>query len=86
MRVRVNLYQYQNSLTYDDVRTPERGTSVGVRGFSGETTEEFRRMNKLSTVNPRRPMFVPCSGVLALHRFTKRTVMIFFIWTYIYHR
>jgi len=28
------------------VRTLERGTSVGVRGFSGETTKEFRRMNK----------------------------------------
>jgi hypothetical protein len=27
------------------VRTPELGTSVGVRGFSGETTNEFRRMN-----------------------------------------
>ena len=29
-------------------RTPERGTSVGVRGFSGETTKEFRRMNATS--------------------------------------
>jgi len=26
-------------------RTPERGTSVGVRGFFGETTKEFRKMN-----------------------------------------
>jgi hypothetical protein len=28
-------------------RTPELGTSVGVRGFSGETTNEFRRMNDI---------------------------------------
>jgi len=27
-------------------RMPEQGTSVGVRGFSGETTKEFRRMNE----------------------------------------
>jgi enoyl-[acyl-carrier-protein] reductase (NADH) len=31
------------------VRTPERGTSVGVRGFIGETTREFRRMNGVSS-------------------------------------
>jgi len=29
-------------------RTPELGTSVGVREFSGETTKEFRRMNDIA--------------------------------------
>jgi hypothetical protein len=36
-------------LFYNDmeiVRTPERGTSVGVCGLSGETTKEFNRMNE----------------------------------------
>jgi hypothetical protein len=36
--------KYQDAMGY--MRTPERGTSVGVSGFSGETTEEFRRMNE----------------------------------------
>jgi hypothetical protein len=44
------LEEYIEYFTFDnhiinDGRTPERGTSVGVRGFSGETTKEFRRMN-----------------------------------------
>jgi len=36
-------------------RTPQRGTSVGVRGFSGETTKEFRRMNSISLDEPCSP-------------------------------
>jgi len=37
--------------TEPTMRTPERGTSVGVRGFSEETTKEFRKMNdKESTI------------------------------------
>jgi hypothetical protein len=32
--------------TVDTVKTPDIGTSVGVHGFSGETTKEFRRMNE----------------------------------------
>lgn len=31
------------------IRTPDRGTSVGVRGLSEETTKEFRRMNDKET-------------------------------------
>jgi hypothetical protein len=36
--------KYQHAMGY--MRTPERGTSAGVSGFSGETTEEFRKMNE----------------------------------------
>jgi hypothetical protein len=36
--------KYQDAMEY--MRTPERGTSAGVSGFSGETTEEFRKMNE----------------------------------------
>jgi hypothetical protein len=32
-------------------RTPENGTSTGIRGFSGETTKEFRRMDRTSENN-----------------------------------
>jgi hypothetical protein len=31
--------------TVNTVKTPDIGTIVGVHGFSGETTKEFRRMN-----------------------------------------